>query len=122
MDRHPWEIEFYERDTGRCPATEFIQDLSKKDQVLITKAVERLGQYGPDLRRPYVDHLDGDIWELRVRVPSGHVRMLYFFFDGRKIVITHGLVKKQGPVPRSEIERAVAYRSEYLARESKRQH
>jgi phage-related protein len=41
---------------------------------------------------------------------------LFFFFDGDKIVITHGFVKKSHSVPDAEIDRAVDYRKDYLLR------
>ncbi len=40
-------------------------------------------------------------------------RMLYFFHEGRAVVITHGLVKKTQKVPLMEIERAVEWKSEF---------
>jgi len=42
--------------------------------------------------------------------------VLYFFFVGRKIILTNGFVKKTQKTPASEVETAKKYRAEYLAR------
>jgi len=42
---------------------------------------------------------------------------LYFFFIGRKIIVTNGFIKKTQKTPIAEIERAKAYRDEYKQRE-----
>jgi len=64
-----------------------------------------LKKYGPDLKRPYADLLDGPIRELRVQFARDEVRSLYFFAD-TVIVFTHGFIKKTNKVPLGEIERA----------------
>ena len=120
MTASQWEIEFYETRSGRCLTQEFLDSLEAKELVLTMHGMERLETYGPTLRRPHVDYLRDDIYELRVRVPGGNLRFFYFFFDGRKIVMTHAIKKKTAQVPPNEIDRAIAYREEYLRRSRKR--
>lgn len=54
------------------------------------------------------------MFELRTVQGNNTGRSLFFFFDGQKIVITHGFVKKQQKTPAREIERAKRYRNEYI--------
>jgi len=42
--------------------------------------------------------------------------MDYVFFDGRRIVLTHGFIKKTQKTPQPEINRAKKYRLEYKNR------
>ena len=114
-----WDVEFYERIGSRCPTLEFFDELSGRERLFVDRAFERLGTYGPDLRRPHVDYLRDDIWELRVRTPDGQIRFLYFFFDQHRIVVTHGIKKKTDEVPAREIDKAIRYRSDYLERQTK---
>lgn len=116
MTASKWEIEFFETRSGRCPTQEFLDSLEAKELVFATHGMERLETYGPTLRRPHVDYLRDNIYKLRVRVSGGNLRFFYFFFDGRKIVITHAIKKKNAQVPPKEIDRAIAYRDEYLRR------
>ena len=41
-------------------------------------------------------------------------RTLYFFYDGKQIILTNGFVKKTQKTPSAEIQRAKKYRAEYL--------
>ena len=43
-------------------------------------------------------------------------RVLYFFFSGGKIILTHGFVKKTQKTPRSEIQRAKTFRKDWVKR------
>jgi len=112
-----WEIIFYEKPNGRCPAMEFLDGLSpKNDLPFIDRIFRWLGEFGPELKRPYVAFLRDDIWELRVKTKSGQYRFFHFYMDDRRIVITNGYHKKAGRVADSEIDKAIEYRNDYLAR------
>ena len=56
-----------------------------------------------------------DIWEFRIKLGSNIYRVLSFW-DGNKIVLTHGFIKKTQKTPVQEIERAEDYRRDYLKR------
>jgi phage-related protein len=49
-------------------------------------AIERLAQFGHELRRPSVDFLTGGVYELRIRRGRVNYRILYFF-HGRNLAI-----------------------------------
>ena len=74
---------------------------------------------GTDLREPHSKHLDDGIFELRAKVGSDITRVLYFFVIGRRIILTHGFVKKTDKTPPSEIIKAKQYRHEFLNRKEK---
>ena len=114
MTASNWEVEFYENRSGRCPTQEFLDSLQVKERVFSQRGLERLETFGTGLRRPHIDYLRDDIYELRVQTPGGRLRFFYFFFVGRKIIVTHAIKKKTGPMPPAEIDRAVAYRADYL--------
>ena len=65
---------------------------------------------------PQSKHLDDGIFELRAKVGSDISRVLYFFVIGKKAVLTNGFVKKSQKTPPGEIEKAKAYRKEFLSR------
>jgi len=117
-----WEVELYRRADGRCPTLDLLADLPAGDRVRALNKLALLEEHGHTLRRPHVDYLQDDIWELRVSGQAGPLRLLYFFFDGTKIVVTHGFVKKgnvrdKDRVPQGEMARAGQTRAEYLARQ-----
>jgi phage-related protein len=46
----------------------------------------------------------GKIRELRIRDSEGVVRIFYFTFTGKRIVLSHGFIKKTARTPLREIE------------------
>lgn len=43
----------------------------------------------------------------------------YFFFIGKKIILTNGFIKKTQKTPRKYIELALAYKADYVQRGEK---
>ena len=60
--------------------------------VRLLEAVENVGLEA--LRAPHVRHLDGKLWELRVRAEGGIARGIYVTAAGRRVVVLHVFVKK----------------------------
>ena len=100
-----YAIEFYETERGDNFVAEFLDGLPEKTRNKTLAWIAMLKKYGPDLKRPYADLLDGPIRELRVQFARDAVRLLYFF-AGAVIVLTHGFIKKTNKVPLGEIEKA----------------
>ena len=111
-----FEIIFYTLPNGRKPVEEFLDSLDLKMRAKMLKLMQLLQQNGPDLREPWSKHLDDGIFELRAQFGSDISRALYFFFTGRKIVVTGGFIKKTAKTPPAEIDRAKARRKDYLHR------
>jgi phage-related protein len=109
-------IIFYEKADGTKPAKEFLDGLEIKMETKMKRVINAVEKNGTELREPYSKHLDDGIFELRAKVGSNISRVLYFFFVGRKIILTHGFIKKTQKTPPTEIERAKNYRTEYLNR------
>ena len=55
------------------------------------------------LREPYVKHLQGKLWELRVKAKSGLGRGLYCTITGRRVIVLRYFQKQSGKTPRNEI-------------------
>ena len=107
---------FYDLPNGTYPAQEFIDSLDVKMQAKMLRTIMLLQENGTDLRMPYSEHLEEGIFELRAKVGSNISRVMYFFFDGSKAILTHGFIKKTQKTPKSEIEKAKRYRADYLSR------
>lgn len=90
-------------------------------QAKMVRIIKILQDNGTALREPYSKLLDDGIFELRAKVGSNISRVLYFFFIGKKIVLTNGFIKKSQKTPAAEIERAKRYREEYLSRKENKQ-
>lgn len=61
-----------------------------------------LSQYGTQAGKPYIKHLDGEIWELRPL----RDRILFIGHVNGSYVLLHHFMKKTQKTPASEIEKA----------------
>jgi phage-related protein len=66
------------------------------------------------LREPYVKHLEGKLWEMRVTGRDGIARAIYVTAIGRRVVIVRVFIKKTQQTPRSEIDLAQRRAKEVL--------
>lgn len=115
---HMWNIEFYQHSNGRIPFREFIDNLNEVSELPnVRNALDQLAEHGHNLRRPQVEYLQDNIYELRVKTIHGQIRCLYFFYDRTTIIVTHGFHKKSSSVPKTEKQRAMEYRSNYLSQQ-----
>lgn len=66
--------------------------------VRLLETVEKFGLEA--LRAPHVKHLEGKLWELRVRGEGGIARGIYVTAVGRRVVVLHVFAKKSRRTPR----------------------
>ncbi len=111
-----YEIVFYAKESGEEPAKEFIFSLDAKMKAKILRILDLLVEKGPSLRLPYSGSLGDGIFEIRAIQGSDITRVLYFFVQGEKIILTNGFVKKTQKTPREEMALAKKYRADYERR------
>lgn len=70
----------------------------------LLEAVENIGLEA--LREPHVKHLQGKLWELRVRAEGGIAWGIYVTAAERRVVVLHVFVKKSRRTPRRALETA----------------
>ena len=58
------------------------------------------------LRAPHVRHLEGKLWELRVRAEGRIARGIYVTVAGRRLVVLHVFAKKSRKTPRRALATA----------------
>lgn len=103
------EVHFYQDDDGSVPVRDWLAELQQNSPAAFVKCVtviERLAQFGYELRRPHTDMLRDGIFELRVRHLRVNYRILYFFHGQNVVVLAHGLTKEK-EVLDIDIERAL---------------
>lgn len=109
-------IIFYEKKDGSMPAKDFILSLDEKLRAKTLRNINLLAKVGTALREPESSKLDDGIFEIRTKVGTNLTRVLYFFYIGKKAVLTNGFVKKTQKTPKREIEKAKSYRDDFLKR------
>ncbi len=119
MAKKKYQVDFYETTDGKQPAKDFLLSLDYDMRAKIISTISILQDNGPELRKPYSEHLDDGIFELRAKVGSNISRVLYFFYVGKNIILTNGFVKKTQKTPQEELEKAKRYRADFLRRKEK---
>ena len=108
-------IVIYQENDGRVPLIEWLDEIPPKAQDKCIVKIEMLKEDGYELRRPHCDLLEDGIYELRARPRLGRVnyRILYSFQGKNLVLLSHGCTKEK-KVPRTEINRAVRNRNNYI--------
>ena len=104
-----YSVEFYKDKDGNEPVKEYISSLASKNdkdsRINLNKIrdyIKTLSEYGTRAGEPYVKHIEGEIWELR---PLRN-RILFFGYDGNKIILLSHFIKKTQKTPQREIDKA----------------
>lgn len=89
----------------RIPVDAEIEDLPMALRVRLVRLLEVVENVGVNaLRAPHVRHLEGKLWELRVKAREGIARGIYVTATGRRIVVLHVFVKKSRKTPQRALK------------------
>jgi phage-related protein len=108
------KVVYFVTESGRRPAEEFVKSLNVRSREKFFSVIELFEEFGKVLSFPHAKYIGDEIFELRFESIEGSVRVLYFFFDQNKAVLTNGFVKKSNKTPRSEKETAINRRQIYF--------
>ncbi len=101
-------------------AVEFMDSLDQKSQQKIYYNIKK-AQFtnDPELFKK----LNDNIWEFRTLYNKSHFRIFAFWDKSQEqqtlVLSTHGLIKKTGRTPTSDLEKAERIREQYFAQKNK---
>jgi len=85
-----------------------LESLPPDMQARFRRVVELIQGYGLErVHEPHVKHLEGPLWEMRVKGKDGSSRAVYVTANGHRVVVVRVFVKKTQKTPRREIEIAL---------------
>src|SRR5579862_9695198 len=85
-----------------------LEALPRDMQARFRRIVELIQGYGLErVHEPHVKHLEGPLWEMRMKGKDGISRAVYVTAKGRRVVVVRVFVKKTQKTPRREIEIAL---------------
>jgi phage-related protein len=94
-----WRVTFYsaafQKELLQLPAGFVVRFL---------RYAERMELYDPDLGMPHSRAMGQGLFELRLTVAEGIVRVFYCTLVGRRIVMLHQFIKKSEKTPRKALE------------------
>ncbi len=95
-----WRVEFLndavEEEFDRFPA-----EIQAK-VIHVTQLIEEFGIL--HIRRPYIKHIQGKIWEIRASGKDKTGRCLYLTAQGKRVILLRCFTKKSQKTPKREIE------------------
>ncbi|GHU11897.1 hypothetical protein FACS1894185_5860 [Betaproteobacteria bacterium] len=95
-------VKFFCQDaSGSEPVRDWLQALPLAEKKAIGQDIKAV-QFGWPLGLPLVDHLGGDVWEVRTRLENRIARIL-FVVDGNLMVLLHGFIKKDQKTPKQDL-------------------
>jgi phage-related protein len=87
---------------------EELEALPPDMQARFRRLVELIQGYGLErVHEPHIKHLEGPLWEMRMKGRDGISRAVYVTAKGRRVVVVRVFVKKTQKTPRREIEIAL---------------
>lgn len=111
-----FRLEFYRTARGDEPVLEYIRAQVKRHRATIGRALRNLEGLGNAARRPMVDYLGNDLYELRIPIDGHQHRVLYFFHARSLIVLTSAFLKNEEKVPQEDLTRAWRRRRDWIDR------
>jgi phage-related protein len=98
-----WTVEFLDDDVRAA-----LDALPKDIGASFLRIAEMIQTLGLErMREPYVKHLEGPLWEMRMKGKDGIARAAYVTATGRRVVVVHVFPKKTQKTPRRDIETAL---------------
>lgn len=116
-----YKVEFYRDKDGKSEIADYLDDLERKSEADKNARVNKdkilaymiaLGEFGTRIGKPFVKHIESDLWELR---PLRN-RIFFFYWKDNKYVLLHYFIKKSQKTPKKEIEKAKSNLKDYLER------
>ena len=98
-----WEVEFL-NEAAQAEVDALPVDIrarfARVRDLIESHGLERVGE-------PHVKHLEGKLWEMRMKGKDGIARSLYVTAKGKRVIVLRSFVKKTQKTPRREIELAL---------------
>lgn len=109
-----FQVEFYFTEAGKIPAKECLEESALDIKVKLSVLVKYIAEQGRifDITKFRVVDSKEKIYEFK---PLQY-RFFNFFYEGRKIIITNGYVKKSQKVSRKDLKIAIDIKKDYIYR------
>ncbi len=103
-----YKIEYYKNSqNNQSLVKNYIHVQDKKNQAKIDAYLELLRENKGRLNYPYVSHVKGKIWELRVDFSRNCHRIFYFIYIEKRIILLYAFLKKTKKIPQREKKKAI---------------
>ena len=105
-----WRVEVLDR-----PVERELDALAADVRQRFLRIVELIQKHGlAAMHEPHVKHLEGKLWEMRMKGKDGLARAIYVTATGERLVVVHAFVKKTQKTPARALATARARSKEVV--------
>ena len=98
-----WKVTFLDEDVQA-----YINALPRDIRSRFERIAMMIEEYGLErIHEPYVKHIEGSVWEMRMKGRDQIARAFYVTATGKRVVVVHAFIKKTQKTPRREIVTAL---------------
>jgi len=98
-------INYFKSKSGKAPVEQYIDDIeNKKERADMLSVLKGIQDNGTDAVGIEFRHIEGKLWELKIKTHGNHHRIFYVVLKGSVMVLLHAYLKKTSKAPTSEIE------------------
>jgi len=97
------KVTFAAAASGRSYFETFIRDLSIRDRAVILAVFRDIQDYGFDAKGCEFRQIEGKLWEIKIRAPSGGYRFFYVTVAAGHIHVLHSYKKQGRKAPLKEL-------------------
>ena len=96
----PWRVEALDHRVVKE-----LDSLSQDVRQHFLRIAELIERHGPTaVHEPYVKHLEGKLWEMRMKGKDGIARAIYVTAKNERVVVVHAFVKRTQKTPQAALE------------------
>jgi phage-related protein len=88
------DVVFYQTSRKTSPVIKFIDEQQDRDQAVILAVLNDVAENRFHAKGAQFRQLDGKLWEIKIKSPSGGYRFLYAMISKDMMMILHAFQKK----------------------------
>lgn len=98
------KVTFAAAASRRSYFEKFLEGLSVQDRAVILAVFQDIQDYGLDAKGCEFRQIEGKLWEIKIRAPTGGYRYFYVMVAGGHIHVLHSYKKQGQKAPLRELE------------------
>ena len=102
-----FSVNYWRNPSGRAPIERYIDNIdNKEERAELLSVLNGIQENGTDAVGVEFRHIEGKLWELKIRTHGNQHRIFYVVLKGNEMVLLHAYLKKTARAPLKEIQTA----------------
>ena len=100
-------VNYWRNPSGKAPVEKYIDSIdNKEERAELLSVLNGIQEYGTDAVGVEFKHIEGKLWELKIKTHGNQHRIFYVVLKGNEIILLHAYLKKMPKAPLRELETA----------------